>query len=254
MKKFLYIFTAVILFTSCSPTFYYATLNTATNYVEKVENGDFLFDTDSLWIAYSFRGESAPMQITIFNKMDKPLYVDWLRSGLVTDGDSQSYANGEIVYSQDNSTIYQQKTNNIGVVPPNSMISKIPLFLSVNFDDISKNTYTEDFIDNKYNKPVNVKGVNFSPADSPLKLHSYLTLFSSPETPVLYQQDFYLSNLKKTKSVAPEDLPEEKLDSGDFFFIEKRPRNNGFIVFGTSFGSYGGGFGFDIVIDPTQRY
>ncbi len=91
MKHIIYILTAVLL-SSCSSTFYYSSLNTANEYVEKVDNGDFLIETDSLWIAYCFKGPGAPMQITVFNKLDEPLYVDWERSALIIDDKAFSYA------------------------------------------------------------------------------------------------------------------------------------------------------------------
>ncbi|MDU1889887.1 MAG: hypothetical protein E6767_04290 [Dysgonomonas sp.] len=76
MKNFVCIILSVLFLSSCGSTYFYSTLNTSNEYVEKVDNGDFLLETDSLWIAYCYNGESAPVRITVFNKLDRPLYVD----------------------------------------------------------------------------------------------------------------------------------------------------------------------------------
>ena len=83
MRQLTILLVAVIGFVSCQSTYFFSSLKTTDRYMEKVENGDFLLENDSLWIAYCFKGENAPIRITVFNKMTKPLYVDWAQSALV---------------------------------------------------------------------------------------------------------------------------------------------------------------------------
>lgn len=95
MKKIMtlmLIFVCVLITSSCTSTYFYSSLNVMEEEVVKVDNGDFLFENDSLWIAHCFKGEDAPIQITIFNKLDVPLYVDWSRSALILNNTPYPYS------------------------------------------------------------------------------------------------------------------------------------------------------------------
>ena len=58
---------------------------------EKNERGDFVQENDTVRISYRFWGENAPVTITIYNKLDEPLYVDWGRSALIIDDVATTY-------------------------------------------------------------------------------------------------------------------------------------------------------------------
>ncbi|MDR2916116.1 MAG: hypothetical protein LBV74_15040 [Tannerella sp.] len=222
-----FVFLAILLaFTSCRSTYFFATLDTSNEYVEKVENGDFLFETDSLWIAYCFKGENAPVQITAFNKTDKPFYIDWNRSALIIDnmavtyaGEKRDYfekwANSESVAASDNTTF----------IPPQSMVSEIPLYLSPNFEQIDNKDYRNAYVGNRFNEAFSVKRIDFEESATPLKFSSYLTIYAQPDKPMVFTQDFYLKNLIKATGVQPNDLANDMANRGDFFYTIK-PANN----------------------------
>jgi len=238
--KYAYFALLALLLSSCSSTFYYSTLNTTTEYVEKVDNGDFLLETDSLWIAYCFKGANAPMQITIFNKMDEPLYIDWGRSAMVMDGMAFSYAGESTTFLDDiQATSYssdsisavpvskdvfdggvQFMSDRTSYIPPNSMISEIPLSLDPNFKDLDKKLYRSINMADKYNGLEKANRADFTVADSPLQFKSYLTLYSTPDKPMIFEQDFYMSSLIKT-GLRPSNLPGDMMDKGDLFYIEQ---------------------------------
>lgn len=230
----------IIFFTSCSPTYFFATLDTSNEYVEKVENGDFLFETDTLWIAYCFKGENAPVQITAFNKTDEPLYIDWSRSALIIDNMAMTYAGEKFKYSEewfDSESVAQRNTSvsvsdNTTFIPPKSMVSEIPLYLSPNFEHIDKKEYKNVYMVNKLNQPLQVGRVNFEEDNTPLKFRSYLTVYSQPDKPMVFSQDFYLQNIIKTSSLRPNDFGDNLIDRGDLFYTVKPANNNGWYALG----------------------
>jgi hypothetical protein len=242
MKQIVLVLVTLLL-TSCSSTFYYSTLNTKNEYVEKVENGDFLIETDSLWIAHCFKGANAPVQITIFNKLNEPLYVDWQQSALIIDGSAYSYAGNSVTFQGRNSSdnyntgdgTYTYSFGNFdgevkmpthtSFIPPQTMISEIPLHLDPNFKQLDKNIYRSSNIGDKDNQASSAKRADFDEENSPLRFTSYLTLYAKPEKPMVFSQDFYLSNLIKT-GLKPNRLAGNMIDRGDFFYIEQQANNN----------------------------
>jgi len=52
----------------------------------KSEFKEFVHETDSFLIKYSFAGENFGIEITILNKLEKPVYIDWGRTTLILNG------------------------------------------------------------------------------------------------------------------------------------------------------------------------
>lgn len=251
MKKIIlpYIILSMLL-CSCSSTYYYATLGSTDPRLEKVENGDFLYQNDSLWIAHCFSGEDAPIQITVFNKLDVPLYVDWGRSALILNDIAYAYSDGATTHFEESeSTSYDwwfgsTQTNtitmattvlpqNISFIPPQTMISHQALRLSAQFDEINKKSYTKGRLATKNGETVEIQRINYDYENSPLHFDSFITVYTSPQKPQAYQSDFYATHLIKT-SVKPQDLPADMGDRGDVFYQCKRPNNVGWHILGAT--------------------
>jgi hypothetical protein len=47
------------------------------------ENKEYFTENDTLQIKYTFKGENFPITLTIYNKLNQPLYIDWSRSVVV---------------------------------------------------------------------------------------------------------------------------------------------------------------------------
>ena len=92
MKRMLFVLSVVALFcmSSCS-SYYYSVLESNDAVGEKNDDKDFVIENDSVCISYCFYGEDAPISITVYNKMDEPLFVDWQRSALIIDDVATSY-------------------------------------------------------------------------------------------------------------------------------------------------------------------
>ena len=93
MKK-LIVFTCLLslLFSlnACS-SYYYSMLSSDKRIVGVNEYNDFVQENDSVRIIYNFYGEDAPVRITVFNKLDEPMYIDWQRSSLIIGDKAVSY-------------------------------------------------------------------------------------------------------------------------------------------------------------------
>lgn len=207
--------------------------------VEKQDNGDFLIETDSLWIAYCFNGENAPVMITVYNKLDKPLFVDWGKSALVINDEAFTYAGGKLALSG-GGDFYQyesgygvssfggtiDKREDLTFVPPKSKASYSSLNLNFDFESIGKDLYEGGSMVDKNKFSYKVKRITFDEETSPIHIKSYLTIYENPEKPMLFKQDFFMKGVVKTKSISPQKLSTEQINRGDFFYSIKPPNNN----------------------------
>lgn len=259
MKKLLYqiitVSIIIALLTSCSSTFYYSILDTKDEQTEKVENGDFLLETDSLWIAYCFKGESAPIQITVFNKTDKPLYIDWERSALIVNDLAVNYTGKSFDFNvrRDNftsSTFYTDRSRSYGstytttsddigmnlqipprisFIPPKTMISENTLNIQIGINHLDQQNFKKQIMGDKNNNAHDIKRAQFTDDNTPLKFRSYLTIYAEPDKPMSFEQEFYISSVIKTRGIKPGSLPGDLNNRGDWFYLEK-PANNSFVA------------------------
>lgn len=243
MKNIYIVLMVLLITTSCSSTYFFTTLNTASPNTQKVDNGDLVFENDSLWIAYSFYGENAPIDITIYNKLNIPLYVDWSRSALIIDDQAISYA-GDVAssfyeirdYAPYESEVRGQvvKTKKTSFIPPYTKVSNQSLSLNLGIKSLEKQSFKTAQMGNKDNNRKYIKRADFSIDDSPLKFTSYITIYAQPENPISYEQDFYITTLIKTREISPSKLPKSMKDRGDTFYTIKPANNTGWeILLGT---------------------
>ena len=134
IKNLLPIF-IVVSFSSCSH-YQYATLS-AENIPKDDKKNEFVAESDTLCIVYNFNGKKGPVSITIFNKSDMPLQVDWKKSALIVDDKPIAYyqpdwnINGSIsttpgILTTSSSTLQANVTGREGLefLPPHSFISR----------------------------------------------------------------------------------------------------------------------------------
>lgn len=223
----------ILLLSSCSTTYYYSTLSTKDGYVQKVENGDFLVETDALWIAYCFKGEGAPVQITIFNKMQWPLFVKWSQSALTINGELFPYTGVETsLYEGEGNTSkvdyeygvkngYIEMSDTVSTIPPNTMLSNIPIYLNADLSKLEGVKYRGAKMENKQGVLKTIKNADFEEGDSPLRFTSSLVIYTSKEKPISLEQTFFISNLINTTKIKPENISEALSDKGNVFHYVK---------------------------------
>lgn len=262
-KQLCLLILATLLFSlSACSSYYYSMLNSNDPIGEKNEKGDFVQENDTVRISYRFWGENAPVTITIYNKSDEPIYVDWGRSALIIDDVVTSYdpkvasISGETSavisgssYSWDNRSAsgwsYSEGSfsgdvalpKGVEFIPPRSKTVNTPLRLAnFPFNEIPKDEYVKEQMITKAATTVNIRVKDFTPEDSPLKFRSYLTLFSGGTNGKelkhsSFERTFYVSKLIKVGDVAPQYFDEGQQQSGDFFYVrETRGAAAGLVV------------------------
>lgn len=241
MKKLIFLLCITTVFTSCS-SYYYSQLSASKGNV-KNEQGCFVTENDSVRIVYSFHGENAPVNVSVFNKTGQPLYIDWQRSALIVNGLAVSYQgekmkvqgninastydyiylSGSETYAKFNGVANLPKT--MSFIPPHSNVVHTPLRLeNLVFDSIPNNRYQEIKFAGQESESTYIKILSFSESDSPLCLRSYLVLYmenGNERKPLVFEQNFYLSELIKAGNLKPKNFNDYNAGRGDFFYVEK---------------------------------
>ncbi len=234
--KYLFLLLGFLLLNSCS-TYYCSTMNTRDPYTIKNDYGEFVVEGDSLDVIYNFYGHNAPITVGVVNKMSKPLYVDWTKSGIMIDDASTSYIELPRVSKGDDSqltdfTYFLNNSDNLSYVKPYSRLNKQILELTnFNFHKINDslynnwNTEADSWGENK-----KYKTIRYAEADSPIYLRTFLTVYEDSrriEDAFYYENAFYMSELIKIKGSSPESLAAFRYGRGDFFYVknekEKKP-------------------------------
>lgn len=236
-------------FSSCT-TYYYSLIDTNEWRVTKMDNGDFIQDNDTVSIIYCFYGENLPIEITIKNKLDQPLFLDWQQSALVIDDATTSYYNRNITvrgeihsntytyrdflfqnsnYSELFGSFAAQATMPEGVafIPPQATINTTPVTLTdFYFERIPNEAFQKAKYPVRDGSTKSVKMVNFTEEESPLRFKSYLTLYTiTPngvrDKQIVSEQSFYISRLMNAGSMTPINIPANQEQRGDFFYVRK---------------------------------
>jgi len=217
----------------------------------KIENELYVFENDSLKITYSFWAEKGLMNFSIFNKLQKPLYIDWKKSSYIDNSvklnywiDEQKetsrayfgiyYYNGprlEPVHAISDtysaSVSSTLKIERITFIPPASHYYRSPFYiLPYSFsklDDKSEiNEVTRNDMPNLQTKIIKK---SFTKETSPIVFRNFLT-FSMSES---FENEFYIDNEFYVSSITEMDsrhFKYRKLDAkrnrGRFYEIDEK--------------------------------
>ena len=178
----------------------------------------FLWETDTITIAYQFAGEGGQMTVTVFNKSNQPLFVNWKKSAVIRDGMMVSLYNRNVTvngamsmttsiysagtgqtsgYSQYSATF--DVPEGIDFIPPQSGLSKTV----VNLQAINVNSFGVPLSVEK-EKAVGADGmvtkvrrVYYADEYSPFRFKTYLTLGlgKNAENEFSVQHSFYVKEV-----------------------------------------------------------
>lgn len=249
-------------FGSCS-SYYYSTLSSNDEIGMKNDDNDFIQESDSVLVSYCFYGENAPVSITIYNKMDEPLFIDWQCSALIIEDVATSYYQDEASirmrtesvttgetfswsksYSSTGGTTSGSASGEISIprgvsfIPPKSKITSTPLTLAnFPFDRIPKEAYTKRKLATVGSEVVSVRVKKFTEEDSPLFFRSYLTLYTGGlagqhTRQWVLERSFYIGELIKTGNLPPQNFQAGAQEAGDFFYVHKVKGANAGIIIG----------------------
>lgn len=197
----------------------YATVNSSLSMNERQE---YFLENDSLLISYSFQGYGGPVRISIYNKLDVPLYVSWKRSALVLNDQSNTYWQNQSrlqataqgtqfsftpVVSSSVSAIdgVIKGEDAYSFIAPNAYMQTNMVMVDPNYTALAPAQNQQRVEINTAAGPVRAMRYAYRPEDSPLKFRSYLTLSADPDfkDEFVYESEFWVGEILQT-GVKPE--------------------------------------------------
>lgn len=193
MKNLLILTLLIVTTYSCTP----AKVATLSSQNVELKKSAFVFENDTVKIAYRFWADNGIMDFDIYNKLSQPIYFDWKNSAFIpndqmvsywqdvtntvgSSSSSSSWLYGGVVSRGASKSVRQER---IGVIPPHSLITKRDFKLVKAYVELPKPG-------------------NYTKENTFLNFRNYL-MFSTNEKfegrPVTVDNEFYVSNIKMIK-------------------------------------------------------
>jgi hypothetical protein len=226
--------------TGCS-TYQYATVSSS---LSNQNSEAFTAENDSVKIVYAFSGQDGPVEISIYNKLQIPLYVDWSQSALIVDNNRKSYVNKNSTINAElngtetrwmnsttqNGTLKGTITSHevSGFIPPQAWARESQLTLKSDFFKFPNQTTGKEM---KRVSGVIVKSVSYSREHSPFSFRSYITISTQADfsAPLHFDHEFWVSEITQTQS-APRNFPIQ----ANRFYIKKTDNTGAYILVGAA--------------------
>jgi hypothetical protein len=217
MKKNLLLLVPVLLLLASCSRFQYATINSTD--IKTNDKMEFTAENDSFRLVYNFNGENAPINITVQNKMNVPVYIDWQKSALIVEDKAISYVPSEVpIQGSFHGSTWSTNTSRgsslgsssghiyaraevpqqIAFLPPGSYVTKAPMGVTNRFiESVPDTAWHKIKLTDPYGITVPVKRAAFTQESSPLRFKSYLTVMIGAEQakPVVFENSFYINEL-----------------------------------------------------------
>jgi hypothetical protein len=213
MRIVLLLIFTIVLLTSCSKYQYYTL---ASDNAPKDQKQQFLVENDTCKISYNFSGAKGPISISIYNKTNKPLQIDWKRSALIVGDSSISFFepqmqfNGEVernryMTNYISGTVTQPES--IDFIPPQSAITKQSRYIRTKFIKTTSQGQKMEIAQQK------ARVHKFTKGNSPVAFRIYLTLISDNGNFAI-DHSFYAAELIEIR------IPPQNFTTGDRFFVK----------------------------------
>jgi hypothetical protein len=215
-------------------TFQYLTVDSSQ--LQKNDQKAFVFENDTLRITYDFSGGGGPLNITVFNKSNQPLSIDWNKSALVCNSRSFSLAKTNSIFTG-TATGYRGLASLTGtlkvdpgfeIVPPQTTVTRLTIYL-----DQSLPSFRVAIPDTAQKQKAYFPGgavrkytmARFDEAASPIQLKTYLTFLIGPGTGTEFSETsmFYISKAMQTAN-APDMFPLYQ-QPGDQLYVSWRSQD-----------------------------
>ncbi len=209
----------IFICAGCS-TYQYAVLDGDLN---RDQSYQFIHETDSIRVKYSFMGENGPIQIEIFNKQTQPVYVDWKKSSLIINENTIPYWKDESIINATSAgynlnwmptyTTNRSQTDgiisravSINFIPPQSSVTHNSIFIKQEFFQLPQPSSDNEMKLNP-NGATALK-YTYQPENSPLKFRSYLTLSSKEDfsKTMVLDNHFWVTEIMQS-SIEPSLFP-----------------------------------------------
>lgn len=231
VKTNLIIIFSLIVFVACRS---YVQVYETSSELDLNQQGYYRHEDDTVKILYTFWYSQGLMSFTVFNKTNRPLYIDWKKSSYIDNSVKLDYwrdeskieqksiygaytpkSNPVILAGNTYSTV--SKNERITFIPPNSNYSKTS-FIILPINGIKLDGEMEKSVVNlkyKRNILVDTYSKEYSKLESPLVFRNYLTLSFSEDFEDEFHVDneFYISKVVEVDSRAFEHYKYDTLDS-----------------------------------------
>jgi hypothetical protein len=222
MRKTLFIILTCLL-TSCSISYIQIFKLGSSN--TKLENNFYVFENDTIKLTYSFWKEKGILAFSVFNKLDKPIYVDWKKSSFILNSNKFDYYIDETQttslayyggYYYNGPMVIPGLTVNEGVtggiattfkpehitfIPPKSNYSRSQFYLMPTGRFVlSKNAKAK--VEQRNDNPKKTTTVfqdDFSYETSPIKFRNYIaiTMNENSQECSFIDNEFYVSSIRE---------------------------------------------------------
>jgi hypothetical protein len=162
------------------------------------EKRQLVGENDSLRITYNFSGRSGPIKISVYNKMDQPVEIDWKKSAMIIADSAISFFDPAMTITGEldrtRYSIYQNITGTVSppeaidFIPPKSSITKQKIFVRDKWEKIE----TENSMKVK-NQGHRIHYI-FSKSNSPMIFRTYLTFLTGNKSFEI-EHRFYASEI-----------------------------------------------------------
>lgn len=189
--------------------------NTAT------ENNFYVFENDSLKITYDFWENRGLLKFSIYNKLEKPIYIDWKKSSLIYNDIKINYWSDEEI-QKSYSTFYYSSSSfsgfsfgsgsgiqttsvtrdeRITFIPPKSTYFKNTFYIVPNRQFIVKDYTLNSELESEFKKGKMMKILEkeYNESDTPFNFRNFITFSLSEDIKDEFYIDneFYLSKIQK---------------------------------------------------------
>jgi hypothetical protein len=200
------LFFVTLFLTGCSQ-FQYVTVD--SNLYQNKQK-EFICENDTLLIRYTFTGENFPITISVFNKLQKPLYIDWSKTVVILNNEQLKDAfegNGLSSY-----------------IAPQSNITVRSRMLHNRFFEIYPTDTTTKTRITTTEGSKQVKNTTFTPNSTPVYFRNSITFSTMADlsNSFYFDNPFWISSIYQTSS-QPSDILEKQANQ---FFICKNNENN----------------------------
>jgi hypothetical protein len=181
-RRYLFLIACFVMLTGCAQYQYMF----VDSHLPQNDNKEFIIENDTVMIKYTFSGENFPVTLTICNKLNQPVYIDWENSAAII--------------------------NDVQINDAFSHDGQISFIAPMSYAVVSSNELQDQFIKLDLNDPnanVALIGGNarmlkysYGEESTPLFLRIILALFTNENysDPTYYDYSFWVSDIVNTSA------------------------------------------------------
>lgn len=249
-KHTLIIVALILLIVSCTPK--YIQVFTTKTINTQLQNNKWVYENDTIKVTYSFWANKGVMSFGVYNKLDKPIYIDWKNSSFIYNSNKLNYwieeqksslasyyggyyYNGPLLkpgFAINEGIQYTSATTikpeRVTFLPPKSNYYRTQFYLLpiayYKFNPKTVNKISVDRADNS-NKKTNIYEINFDNNNSPLKFRNFMAFSFSENSQSFFfiDNEFYLTSVKEMDI---KQLTSNSSNKGTLFYINISSENS----------------------------